>query len=77
MNYQEEYYACEKCGQVFHYPTNECGKISISLLGKTTTCNSTYIIKIKKEDIIDMHDVIPFILKTWFKRPFKKEGDES
>ena len=68
---QEVYYACEKCGQVYHQLTDKCRKISISILGNATTCNSTDIIKIKKEDIINIHDVIPYILKKWFKGFFK------
>ena len=68
---QEEYYACEKCGQVYHQLTDKCRKISISILGNATTCNSTNIIKIRKEDVINIHDVIPYILKKLFKRLFK------
>ena len=59
-----KYFACEVCGQVYHYnPPKECMRHD---------CDSIQFKRIKKKDIIDMHEVWDIFMEKWFKGDYDK-----
>ena len=76
---EQKYFACNKCGQVYHDKSPEkCIRLRVPLLypyfGKIIPCDSDDFEEIAKDDVLDMHDALPFILNLWaekFKTIFK------
>ncbi len=71
-------FSCKECGQVYYgEPPEHCMRFTLFDDGDEhdnidgIECNGIEFKRIKKEDVINIHDILPFILRKWFKRLFK------
>lgn len=61
-------FSCTVCGQVYHYfPPEECLRLG---------CNSMSFERIKKRDVIDMHDVFDIFISKLIKGDYIKKMSE-